>query len=127
MARSNKHHEANKEALIQIALDLFVENGYENTTITQIMKAANLSKGGMYHYFSSKEEILDAVIVFSLSQEIEKIKTAVNALPVEEKIFGFTQNVEIGQFTRKLTNYTRNNSNSIVAWFLYWQIFCSKA
>lgn len=116
MARSNKHHDSNREALIQIALDLFLENGYENTTITQIMKAANLSKGGMYHYFPSKEEILNAVIQFGLTQEIEKLKATVDALPLEEKLFGFTRSVDIGKFTRKLLSYTNNNKDSFVAY-----------
>lgn len=117
MARSNKHHAYKREALIQIALELFLENGYENTTITQIMKAAELSKGGMYHYFSSKEEILDAVIQHGLLQELEKTKAGLEILPVEEKLAYFTTSSDsISSFTQKLLAYKDNNSDSIVAY-----------
>jgi len=116
VARSKKNHDTNREVLIKIALELFLENGYENTTITQIMKDANLSKGGMYHYFTSKEDVLNAVIQFGLQQEAEKLKAKVEALPVEQKLFGFAQSVDIGDFTRKLLNYSNDNQDSIVAY-----------
>ena len=116
MGRSNKNHDANRETLIKIAFDLFLDNGYEKTTISQIMKAANLSKGGMYHYFSSKDEILDAVIQFGLNQEIEKIKARIKGMAIDEKLIGLTQNVEISDFTRKLLGYTNDNADSIVAY-----------
>jgi AcrR family transcriptional regulator len=41
-----------------------LKKGYEATTISEIMKTAGISKGTLYHYFTSKEEILDAVIEF---------------------------------------------------------------
>jgi AcrR family transcriptional regulator len=116
MARSNKNHDASREALINIALDLFLENGYENTTVSQIMKAANLSKGGMYHYFSSKEEILDAVIEFALKQELEKHRTNLKSLPLEERLIGFSRSVDISDFTRKLLSYSNNHADSIVSY-----------
>jgi len=116
MARSNKNHDMNREALIKIALDLFLENGYENTTVTQIMKAANLSKGGMYHYFASKEEILNAVIQFGLMQEIERLRVTVSALPVEERLPGFARNTDVGEFASKLLRYSNQHRDSIVAY-----------
>lgn len=58
-----------KDEIIKIALELFLKKGYEKTTITDIMKKTNLSKGGMYHYFSSKEDILDAVIKKAAQEE----------------------------------------------------------
>lgn len=117
MARSNKNFEPKKEALIQLALDLFVTNGYENTTITQIMKAAGLSKGGMYHYFSSKEEILDEVIQYAMTQELAKTKETLDALPVDEKLICFARSSDsLGDFTRKLLQYKDSNKDSIVAY-----------
>ena len=116
MARPNKNHASNREALIKIALDLFLEYGYENTTVTQIMKAANLSKGGMYHYFASKEEILDAVIQFGLMQECERTRTIVAALPVEKRLIAFAQSGDVGDFAGKLLSYSSQHKDSIVAY-----------
>ena len=44
------------------ALQLFAENGYENSTISSIAQAAGISKGLMYNYFKSKEELLQDII-----------------------------------------------------------------
>lgn len=117
MARSNKNHDVKKENIIQLALDLFLEHGYENTTITQIMRAANLSKGGMYHYFSSKEEILDAVIYSALSQELAKIQALLDPVPVDEKLIFFVKNnLSLEELTQKLLRYKNSNQNSLVAY-----------
>ena len=40
-----------------IALKLFIDNGYSKTTMDEIVQAVGISKGGMYHHFSNKEEI----------------------------------------------------------------------
>ncbi|MGF7118828.1 TetR/AcrR family transcriptional regulator [Methanobacterium oryzae] len=40
------------------ALEVFLKKGYENTTMEEIAKNAGLSKGGLYHYFKSKDMLL---------------------------------------------------------------------
>jgi AcrR family transcriptional regulator len=45
------------------ALELFATKGFHNTSISQISKAAEVSKGLMYNYFSSKEELLRAILM----------------------------------------------------------------
>ncbi len=47
-----------KEIIIETAIRLFAENGYHNTSISKIATDANVSKGLMYNYFDSKEELL---------------------------------------------------------------------
>jgi AcrR family transcriptional regulator len=44
--------------LVRVASQLFHEKGYLETSMEDISNAAHLSKGGIYHYFSSKNEIL---------------------------------------------------------------------
>ncbi len=64
--RSEEQYEAirqeKKELIMNSALQLFAEKGYENSSISNIAKAASISKGLMYNYFESKEELLIAVI-----------------------------------------------------------------
>jgi AcrR family transcriptional regulator len=50
-------HERTEE-IIQAAVDEFLENGYEGTSMESIARRAGVSKGGLYHHFSSKDEIL---------------------------------------------------------------------
>ncbi len=50
--------EERKQAILMCALSLFVEKGYHDTKISDIAQAASMSMGLMFHYFSSKEELL---------------------------------------------------------------------
>ncbi|MGI5899229.1 MAG: TetR/AcrR family transcriptional regulator [Christensenellales bacterium] len=53
--------EKRKYQIIRTAEDMFYEKGYENTTIQDIISAVKLSKGGFYHHYSSKEQLLDEI------------------------------------------------------------------
>lgn len=53
--------EEKKQALLRIAEGLFCQYGYENTSVQDILNAASLSKGGFYHHFTSKEDVLKAL------------------------------------------------------------------
>jgi len=44
--------------IIQAAVDEFLENGYDGASMDSIARRAGVSKGGLYHHFSSKDEIL---------------------------------------------------------------------
>ncbi|MFE0017752.1 TetR/AcrR family transcriptional regulator [Mesorhizobium sp. NPDC059054] len=47
--------------LLDCAQRLFFEHGYDNTTVNDIIREAGLSKGAFYHYFASKEALLEAL------------------------------------------------------------------
>ena len=54
----------NKKALImETALELFAEVGYHSTTISSIASKAGISKGLMYNYFESKEELIQQIML----------------------------------------------------------------
>ncbi len=48
---------ATKERILKIALQEFIRKGYRETSLSQIAKQAGLTKGGIYHYFSSKDDL----------------------------------------------------------------------
>ncbi len=50
-----------REEIIHEAIDLFSTKGYEKTTITDIIKKAQVSRGGFYHHYKDKSEILDDI------------------------------------------------------------------
>jgi len=50
------------ELIKNVALKLFAENGYHSTSISQIAKNANISKGLIYNYFKSKESLLHDIM-----------------------------------------------------------------
>ncbi|WP_010522193.1 TetR/AcrR family transcriptional regulator [Aquimarina agarivorans] len=50
----------NKKSLIlQVTLELITTKGIENTSLTDIIKAADVAKGTLYHHFKKKEEIIE--------------------------------------------------------------------
>lgn len=51
-----------KEELLRIALQLFTEEGYENTGIAKIVSAAGVTKPTLYHHFGNKEGLLSSLI-----------------------------------------------------------------
>jgi len=55
--------EQTRTAILQAAHDLFIEQGYHGTSMRQIAKQANLALGGLYNYFSGKEQVFEAVFL----------------------------------------------------------------
>jgi len=51
-----------KKVIIDAALELFADKGYASTSISCIAEKANISKGLMYNYFKSKEELLKTIV-----------------------------------------------------------------
>ncbi len=51
-----------KRRIVDTALQLFSENGYDKTSIRDIAKHASMSLGLLYNYFASKEQLLEAIV-----------------------------------------------------------------
>jgi len=67
-----------RDKILEAAYDLFAEYGYEKTTVAQIIELAGASKGGFYHHFESKEDLLEAIslsYIASLKSFYEDILT----------------------------------------------------
>ncbi len=60
MAR-NKYPEETVRLILDVATRLFAEKGYDRTSLQDIINETKLSKGAIYHHFSSKEDILEAI------------------------------------------------------------------
>ncbi len=65
-----RRKEARPGELIDAALDLFVEKGFSATRIEEVASRAGVSKGTLYLYYASKEDLLKAVISERVSSEI---------------------------------------------------------
>ena len=73
MPRTSKQFETirseRREAILEAALHVFAEDGYHSASISKVSKAAGISKGLMYNYFESKEELLKILIGSLLDEE----------------------------------------------------------
>ncbi|CAH0535513.1 Nucleoid occlusion factor SlmA [Vibrio stylophorae] len=59
--------------LLSLAQTLFLEKGYEQTSMQDICSAAGVSKGALYHHFKSKEEVLDAMVDALMERAVDKV------------------------------------------------------
>ena len=50
-----------KSRIVKAAWNLFYKNGYEQTTVEDIINASKTSKGTFYHYFKGKEALLNSL------------------------------------------------------------------
>lgn len=60
MAR-NKHPEETVKRILEAAALLFTKKGYDNTSLQDIINETHLSKGAIYHHFTSKEDIFSRI------------------------------------------------------------------
>jgi len=78
------------------ALKLFAENGYESTSIAQIAKDAGISKGLMYNYFSSKEDLLKEILIGGLLNFTNLLQVEnIDKIKKEEIEFFITENISL--------------------------------
>lgn len=62
MARIVKDADERRAELLDTALALFLEYGYERTSVEQITTTVGVAKGTFYHYFASKLELLEQLV-----------------------------------------------------------------
>ena len=79
--REEKKAEKRQE-LVGVCLDCFVEKGLTVATTKDLCKAAKLQNGGIYYYFSAKEEI----VLACAEEAISRIEKAAFAIVLEDII-----------------------------------------
>ena len=68
---------ARRAQIIEAAISCFLEKGYTNTSMSDIIKASGLSSGSIYSHFTGKEDIL----VTAINERLENVKNLYAALP----------------------------------------------
>ena len=83
---SKKKERNTKGKIINAAWDLFYEQGYENTTIEEIIEKSGTSKGSFYHYFEGKDALLGS-LSYVFDEEYEKLRETMDEnMPSFEKL-----------------------------------------
>lgn len=94
--------------IMQTALELFATQGYENSSIAKIAKSLGISKGLLYNYFSSKEELLDRI----LNEEVDKMMDLFD--PNHD---GVLETSEMESFIRHMFARIKKNRNFYLLYF----------
>jgi len=81
-----------KSRILNTAHAMFSEKGYERATVNEIIDHLNISKGAFYHYFKSKQEVLDEIILIYIHEVVELLyqiayDNTLNGLEKYKKMF----------------------------------------
>jgi AcrR family transcriptional regulator len=77
--RFERRKDARPGEILEAALELFVEKGFATTRLEDVAQRAGVSKGTVYLYFDSKEELFKAVIRSGIVRAIEEAEQQVAA------------------------------------------------
>jgi AcrR family transcriptional regulator len=82
MARvvKEKEYATRKNAIIDVAQRLIQTRGYEQMSIQDILRTLRISKGAFYHYFDSKQNLIEAIIARMGDETNKNIQSIVNDL-----------------------------------------------
>lgn len=63
-----------RREILQVATKLFVKQGFEATSMNQIVEQVGISKGLIYHYFTDKDNLIEQVIANLVQDALEKVE-----------------------------------------------------
>ena len=103
MARTAENYPVKRIELLKIAEQVFMTKGYNETNISDILEVAGISKGAFYHYFKSKEELLEASIDSLMDDAIDFLMPAVenSKLSAMDKFEKFMRDKTVFQSSKK--------------------------
>jgi AcrR family transcriptional regulator len=64
---------AAKERVLTAAVELFASQGYDATSVAQVIERAGLTKGGFYHHFASKDALLYEVYGDLITHQLQRM------------------------------------------------------
>ena len=115
MAKKNARNTRGK--IVSAAWRLFYEQGYEDTTVEEIIELSKTSKGSFYHYFDGKDALLSTLSTLfdekyeALLEELDPKLSAMEALLfLNSELFGMVENsISIDLLTRLLSTQLITN------------------
>lgn len=104
-----KNNRNTKSKIVSAAWKLFYENGYDDTTIEEIIFESGTSKGSFYHYFDSKDALLGSLAYLfdekyeELDQQIQPEQSTIETLLwLNQELFRMVENTIDLELIKKL-------------------------
>ena len=70
-----KSAEIRKQEVLECAMRLFATQGYEQTSINQIIAELGISKGAFYHHYESKEDLIEALAAMHAEEAMMRVRS----------------------------------------------------
>lgn len=74
MTRITKEPEVRKQEILDTAMELFYQNGYDKTSISDIAEKIGIAQGLCYRYFKSKEELFNTALDYYAQQQVNQMR-----------------------------------------------------
>ncbi len=87
----NKRGKNTKRKIVTAAWRLFYEQGYDHTTVDEIIELSETSKGSFYHYFEGKDALLSSLSMLFDEKYEELIPTLTDDMDSFEKLLNLNQ------------------------------------
>ena len=99
VSRRQQYSASTKRALVDVAAKLFTKQGYAATSLDQVVAGARVTKGALYHHFSGKQAVYEAVFEKIESDASARIRKALQDSkdPWEKALIGLRAFLEIVQ------------------------------
>lgn len=112
MSRITKAPEERRQEIIDTAMKVFYEKGYEKTSVSDIAKEMNVAQGLCYRYFSSKEELFDTALDQYAQRQVDYIcsflKPEMSLSDAVEKMPSFIEAEDEDSYARKICHENGN-------------------
>lgn len=98
------NHELYRKELLNKCFNLFSVRGFSNLSMRQIAKELKISTGTLYHYFSSKKDIFDSLVIQVADSNIQKI------MEENDRAIGFEERLDL------FLDFINSNLEHFIKW-----------
>jgi len=81
--RISKEPEERKKDLIDAAEALFLEKGYDNTAVSDIVKEVGVAQGTFYYHFKSKDDVLESVLTKNVEEIVRVLRDVLSRRDID--------------------------------------------
>lgn len=121
MSKISKNYQERQKEFLLTAQKLFYEKGYEQTSVNDILTAMNSAKGTFYHYFKSKEELLNCLVEMKSKEVVNQFrslveKSATTALEKLNSVFSLSKQWKVAnkQLVQAMVRVMYNKDNLLL-------------
>ena len=101
-----KNFEQSKSQILHTAAKMFLENGYQETTMAELAKSAGVSYGKLFRVFEDKEDILCELVAHVLERQFEMTKRIVSD-KTEDKILFYAAETTLQLYMAESSEHIR--------------------
>jgi AcrR family transcriptional regulator len=116
--RRGRPSEGAREALVEAAHELFMERDYEQVSTEQILQRSGVSRGALYHHFTTKLDLFRAVFVASERRVIDRVAAGIppSSSPFETLLALASGYLRAAETDEELRRIGLGQSRAVLGW-----------